>query len=184
MRRLFACPKWRAIVALGCAGVVATSAASARSADGAGRTLACKTVTVAEALDAMDDTAPGLLYGRGHSWPLRQFPGSRHFQGKEVSCSWASTNGLGSIDLGIFVLPSAAEATRYYRTLNPVCPKSQRVNVGAGGCGAAGSLQAHWGRFAIGFSGASAKDGSVMRGTAMVLLAKEIFSRAPRVFPR
>jgi hypothetical protein len=173
----------RVILAATCVLLVAGNAAPSGVSAGAGRTPACKTITVAEALDAMDDSSPGLFYGRGHSWPLQQFPGKRPFKGKEVSCSWASDNGLGNIDLGVFVLPTSAEATRYYRAWNPLCPKAQRVNVGAGACGAAGILRAHWGRFAIGLNGATSKDGSVIRSTALVILAKHVFFRAPRTFP-
>jgi hypothetical protein len=159
--------------------VVALTAAPALTANGK-RTAACKTIVDVEALIAMG--AKDGYSGFGHDWPIQQIPGTRRFRGREVSCQWASDTGLGNIDLGIFVLPTRAEATRYYRAWNPVCPKPQRVNVGAGGCGAAGILRAHWGRFALGLGGALSNDGSVMSGPALEILAKRVFSRAPRVF--
>jgi hypothetical protein len=172
----------RAICAAACLILLCGVAATSAGALGKKRTAACKAITVDEALEAMEYAGSSLSVGFGDDTPIHQLPGVRRFKGREVTCSWAAPNAFGDIELLITVLPTPAEAKRYFKARG-MCFREARISLGAEACGGPGGLLARWGRFAIWLQGAASPDGSGMSLSHLVTLARAVFSRAPRIFP-
>ena len=174
-------PCTRGVLAAACVIVLcAVAAASAAAFRGERQTVACKTISAAEALEALEDTGE-VFAGWGQDTPITQVHGVRRFKGREIDCTWATRHTQGYINVFVNVLPTASEAKRYFDARG-LCFHRPRLVVGAAGCGGDQDVYARWGRFAITVDGASAKDGTVMEARHLVMVAKAVFSRAPRVF--
>src|SRR3954454_637474 len=144
------------------------------------QTATCQTISAAEALEALEDTGE-VFAGWGSDTPVRKIHGARRFKGREIDCEWSTRNVKGWISVSVAVLPTPAEATRYFNARG-LCFHKPRLAVGAVGCGGPGDVFARSGRFAIVVSGAITHDGSVISARHLVTLAKSVFARAPHVF--
>jgi hypothetical protein len=171
----------RAICAAGFLIVLCGIAAlPANALRGPQQTATCQTISAAEALEALEDTGE-VFAGWGTDTPVRAVHGARRFKGREIDCQWSTRNVKGWISVLVAVLPTPAEATRFFNARG-MCFRKPRIAVGAVGCGGPGDVFARSGRFAITVSGAISRDGSVISSRRLAALAKAVFSRAPRVF--